>query len=226
VPRRNRGRGVWGSAPPGTRTLNPLIKSWLSFNGAPTCENGGSRASIIPQLSCRSMALKRVTICSPASRRRRLTGPTTCNDTQQAPTPPILATRPLRRSHSLSRHALLSIIEIKVGEQCTRVLHWPTDRFTFNRALSGRGAWSSRSPQPAWRGTLAHRTDAGPTGKQDLQPVEQLPQAQADAAGFGWRSRSRVRKPCATETRVTWWCQPAQERPSKWSSPSAPLSSR
>jgi Family of unknown function (DUF6338) len=95
-----------------------------------------------------------------------------------------------------------------------------------NRALSGRGAWSSRSPQPAWRGTLAHRTDAGPTGKQDLQPVEQLPQAQADAAGFGWRSRSRVRKPCATETRVTWWCQPAQERPSKWSSPSAPLSSR
>jgi hypothetical protein len=95
-----------------------------------------------------------------------------------------------------------------------------------NRALSGRGAWSSRSPQPAWRGTLAHRTDAGPTGKQDLQPVEQLPQAQADAAGFGWRSRSRVKKPCATETRVTWWCQPGQLRPSKWSSPRAPLSSR
>jgi hypothetical protein len=40
---------------------------------------------------------------------------------------------------------------------------------------------------------------------------------------FGRRRRSRVRKPCATETRVTWWCQPTQPRPWKWSSPRAPF---
>jgi transposase len=58
-------------------------------------------------------------------------------------------------------------------------LDWP------NRTLSGRRAWSSRSTEPAWRGTLAQRTGAGPTGQQDLQLLQQLPQAQADAAGFG-----------------------------------------
>jgi len=54
-----------------------------------------------------------------------------------------------------------------------------------NRTLSGRRAWSSRSTEPPWRGTLAQRTGAGPTGQQDLQLLQQLPQAQADAAGFG-----------------------------------------
>jgi hypothetical protein len=37
-----------------------------------------------------------------------------------------------------------------------------------------------------------------------LQLIEQLPQGQADAAGFGRRSRSKVKKPCATDTIVTW----------------------
>jgi hypothetical protein len=96
----------------------------------------------------------------------------------------------------------------------------------LSRTLSGRCAWWSCSAEPPWCGTLAYRTGAGPTGQQHLQLLQQLPQAQADAAGFGRRSRSRVRKPCATETSVTWWCQPTQPRPWKWSSPRAPLSSR
>ena len=50
---------------------------------------------------------------------------------------------------------------------------------------------------------------------QDLQLVEQLPHSQADATSFGERSRSRVRNPWATDTKVTWWCQPGQPRPSK-----------
>ena len=67
---------------------------------------------------------------------------------------------------------------------------------------------------------------AGPAAKQDLQPCQQLPQAQADAAGFGRRSRSRVRNPWATETRVTWWCHPARSAPRSGPAPSAPLHSR
>jgi hypothetical protein len=85
----------------------------------------------------------------------------------------------------------------------------------LNRTLSGRDAWLSGSAWPPWRGTLAQRTGAGPTGQQDLQLAEQLPQGQADATRFGERSRSRVTKPCATKTSVTWWCQPTQPRPSK-----------
>jgi hypothetical protein len=99
----------------------------------------------------------------------------------------------------------------------TDATHLPTgskERST-SRALSGRGSWSSRSAEPPWCGTLAHRADAGPTGKQDLQLLQQLPQGQADAASFGCRSRSKVRNPCATETSVTWWCQPGKLRPSK-----------
>jgi hypothetical protein len=46
--RHRRSAGVWGSAPPGTRTPNPLIKIWLGFSAARTCGNGCSCATIIP----------------------------------------------------------------------------------------------------------------------------------------------------------------------------------
>jgi hypothetical protein len=85
---------------------------------------------------------------------------------------------------------------------------------TPSRALSGRGARLSSVTEPARRGTLAEGTGAGPTAQQGLQLAQELPQRQADAAGFGRRSRSRVRKPWATETNVTWWCQPPKLRPS------------
>jgi hypothetical protein len=71
------------------------------------------------------------------------------------------------------------------------------------------------------RGRLVRRSHHGAgrlhTGQAPAQQasrtrhlVEQLPQGQADAAGFGRRSRSRVRKPYATQTKVTWWCRPTR----------------
>jgi hypothetical protein len=83
-----------------------------------------------------------------------------------------------------------------------------------SRTLSGRRAWLSSVTKPAGRGALADGTGAGPAAQQGLQLAQQLPQAQADAAGFGRPSRSKVRKPWATETKVTWWCQPPKLRPS------------
>jgi hypothetical protein len=83
-----------------------------------------------------------------------------------------------------------------------------------SRTLSGRRAWLSSVTKPAGRGALADGTGAGPAGEQGLQLAQQLPQRQADAAGFGRPSRSKVRKPWATETKVTWWCQPPKLRPS------------
>src|SRR4029453_2733366 len=77
----------------------------------------------------------------------------------------------------------------------------------------------------AGQGALAEGTRAGPTGEQELQLAQCLEGGKADARAFG-SSRSKVTKACATDTRVTWWCQPCQERPSKWSSPSASFSSR
>src|SRR6266545_4120633 len=70
-----------------------------------------------------------------------------------------------------------------------------------SRALSGGRAWLSSVTEPTGRGTLAEGTGAGPAAQQGLQLAKQLPQRQADAAGFGRPSRSRVRKPWATATR-------------------------
>jgi len=117
---------------------------------------------------------------------------------------------------------LLPNARVELFHGAGHLLYWEQP----SRALSGWCAGSSRSVEPSGCGTSAQRTGAGPTGEQDLQLTQQLPQRQADAAGFGRPSRSIVRKPWATETRVTWWCQPPKLRPSKWSSPKAPFSSR
>jgi transcriptional regulator with XRE-family HTH domain len=182
-------------------------------------ELGGALVRAYPELLAEHEARKRAR----AERRRQLLGQVqgpTSGRSNQSPESSRKAANPQKPRYSGGTLAL------EPHAQATPREDDANRREAINRTLSGRRAWSSRSTEPPWRGTLAQRTGAGPTGKQDLQPVEQLPQAQADAAGFGWRSRSRVRKPCAAETRVTWWCQPAQERPSKWSSPSAPLHSR
>src|SRR4029453_1421149 len=105
------------------------------------------------------------------------------------------------------------------GAACWRGWHTPS-----STPLGWVGCWV----QPwgrAGQGALAEGTRAGPTGEQELQLAQCLEGGQADARAFG-SSRSKVTKACATDTRVTWWCQPCQERPSKWSSPSASFSSR
>jgi hypothetical protein len=72
-----------------------------------------------------------------------------------------------------------------------------------SRTLSGWCAGLSLVAKPARCGTMADRAGAGPAPKQHLQLLKQLPQAQADATCLGRRSRSRVRNPWATDTKVT-----------------------
>ena len=66
---------------------------------------------------------------------------------------------------------------------------------------------------------------ASPGREQCLQLAEHGIETQAGAATFGL-VRSRVTNSWAAVTRVTWRCQPAKVRPSKWSRPSAVFSSR
>jgi glutathione-independent formaldehyde dehydrogenase len=71
-------------------------------------------------------------------------------------------------------------------------------------------------PEPALAGAAYGFADMGPY---------EGGQAELLIATFG-SSRRRVRKARAAVTRVTWWCQPRQVRPSKWSKPTPCLSSR
>src|SRR3954470_17430551 len=74
-------------------------------------------------------------------------------------------------------------------------------------------------------GLSADDAGAGPGGQKGLQLVQDRVEAQAGAAAFGL-VRSRVMNNWAAVTRVTWRCQPAKVRPSKWARPRAVFSSR
>jgi hypothetical protein len=68
---------------------------------------------------------------------------------------------------------------------------------------------------------------AGPDCEEELQFADDLVEGQAGAVSFGEQAmRWRVQKAWAAETRVTWWCQPFQVRPSKWARPRACFISR
>lgn len=70
-------------------------------------------------------------------------------------------------------------------------------------------------------------TGAGPGREEYLQLADDSVEARAGAVSFGdLFSRCRVQKAWATETSVTWWCQPGQVRPSKWAKPRACFISR
>ncbi|GHD16074.1 hypothetical protein GCM10007147_04150 [Nocardiopsis kunsanensis] len=56
-------------------------------------------------------------------------------------------------------------------------------------------------------------THAGPAQQHPLQLAQDLVETQTDVTDFG-ASLRRVRKAWAAVTRVTWWCQPRQVRPS------------
>src|SRR5690606_18525730 len=78
-----------------------------------------------------------------------------------------------------------------------------------------------------WHVAVTGGAGAGPGREEYLQLADDLVEAQAGAVSFGDRlSRWRVQKAWATETRVTWWCQPGQVRPSKWARPRACFISR
>lgn len=97
-------------------------------------------------------------------------------------------------------------------------------------ALVGAG----RTPSRAWSGSewggyvaVAGGAGTGPESEECLQVADDLVEAHSSAASFGsCASRCRVQKAWAAETRVTWWCQPFQVRPSKWASPRACFISR
>lgn len=78
---------------------------------------------------------------------------------------------------------------------------------------------------PVGQGLVAGGADAGPAPQDVLESVEDVVEGEADVGTFGAR-RCSVRKAWAAVTRVTRWCQPGQERPSKWSRPRPCLSSR
>src|SRR2546429_2119468 len=84
----------------------------------------------------------------------------------------------------------------------------------------------SSSPLLAWvvEWAFAGGACAGHEGEQRLPLAEYGVQGHAGAEAFGSR-RSRVQKAWARTTRVTWRCQPMNERPSKWSMPRPVLSS-
>ena len=74
-------------------------------------------------------------------------------------------------------------------------------------------------------GLAAQGAGAEDEGEHDLQFVQDLVEGHPGACAFG-SVRSRVQKAWARTARVTWRCQPVNERPSKWSRPRPVFSSR
>src|SRR6266567_9269615 len=74
-------------------------------------------------------------------------------------------------------------------------------------------------------GLAAQGAGAEDEGEHDLQLVQDLVEGHPGARAFG-SVRSRVQKAWARAARVTWRCQPANERPSKWSRPKPVFSSQ
>ena len=59
-----------------------------------------------------------------------------------------------------------------------------------------------------WGGSRLRQVWQVPSQQPEpLELPDELEEGQATAPSFG-RRRSRVRKACAIETRVTWWFQP------------------
>src|SRR6266702_8083524 len=74
-------------------------------------------------------------------------------------------------------------------------------------------------------GLAAQGAGAENEGEHDLQLAQDLVEGHPGAGTFG-SLRSMVQKAWARAARVTWRCQPVQDRPSKWSRPSPVISSR
>ena len=99
-------------------------------------------------------------------------------------------------------------------------------RFLIVAVISAPLGWCGLEVVVGRQLSAAGGAGAVPAGQECLEFPDDPEEGQAAALAGGRRLRSRVRKAWATETSVTWWFQPVYERPSKWSSPSASLSSR
>ena len=89
--------------------------------------------------------------------------------------------------------------------------------------LLGRCEGGGEPVEGQWLG--AQGAGAEDEGEHDLQFVQDLVEGHPGAGAFG-SVRSMVQKAWARAARVTWRCQPAKERPSKWSRPRPVFSSR
>src|SRR5260370_29721309 len=74
-------------------------------------------------------------------------------------------------------------------------------------------------------GLAAQGAGAEDEGEHELQLVQDLVEGHPGAGAFG-SALSMVQKAWARTARVTWRCQPVNERPSKWSRPRPVFSSR
>jgi hypothetical protein len=114
---------------------------------------------------------------------------------------------------------------------CREITCWRAPRLNCSvksqntLVISRRALSSALLGRCEQEGLMTRVACAGPDGKERLQLAKDRIEAQAGAAAFGSR-RSKVQKAWARAARVTWRCQPAKLRPSKWSRPSPSLSSR
>src|SRR5205807_6802308 len=99
----------------------------------------------------------------------------------------------------------------------------PLHTYTPSSTLLGRSQGSGEAA--GGDGLAAQGAGAEDEGQDDLQFVQDLVQGHPGACAFG-SDLSRVQKAWARVARVTWRCQPANERPSKWSRPRPVFSSR
>ena len=98
--------------------------------------------------------------------------------------------------------------------------------FPGQRSSSALLGWGEGGSEPfGGDGLAAQGAGAEDEGKHDLQLVQDLVEGHPGAGTFG-SLRIMVQKAWARTARVTWRCQPVNERPSKWSRPRPAFSSR
>src|SRR5260370_19239706 len=95
-----------------------------------------------------------------------------------------------------------------------------------DRASSTLLGWGEGGGEPVeGDGLAAQRAGAEDEGEHDLQLAQDLVEGHPGAGAFG-SARIMVQKAWARTARVTWRCQPAEDRPSQWSKPRPVFSSR
>lgn len=102
-----------------------------------------------------------------------------------------------------------------VGENSASAAGCADSSVRCTRASTPSRKHRSSSTLLGWEGVVAQWAGTDPTNKCALEFAEDAVESQSCPAAFGWVSRRVVMNRWAAVTRVAWWCQPSQERPSK-----------
>jgi len=97
---------------------------------------------------------------------------------------------------------------------------------TLDNYLTGHWTGGLIGLCQAGKGMVEDRADNNPIGQCAFAFTHWDIEGRCSPDAFGSVDRSVVRNRCAAVTRVTWWYQPSQERPSTWSSPRPAFGSR